>query len=258
LIGDPVKAPLLFLHGSLSTATHFGPLVDFLAREGYSCSAPTLPGHDPPDRRALADLSIPDYVAFARAALAGLGGRPVVIGHSMGGLLGQLIAAEGACAGLVLLSSVPPGPLPPQPRILPYLAPYMPEILAGLPFRFSDYFVSQVVVPDVPQPERDLVVPTFVPESGRAYRAMLFGTHRLPPGAVRCPVLCISGDDDRVVAPAILARIAERYGAEHLVLPGRGHWTIGRHLVATVGQRIAEWLQRFDGAAAPAGGPLPA
>ncbi|RZS32380.1 alpha/beta hydrolase family protein [Herbihabitans rhizosphaerae] len=50
---------------------------------------------------------------------------PIVIGHSMGGLLGQKLAAATDCAALVLLAAIPPDVLWPQVRPLPHLFPVL-------------------------------------------------------------------------------------------------------------------------------------
>lgn len=56
-----------------------------------------------------------------------------LIGHSMGGLLAQHLAARTPCAALVLLAPVPPGVLWAQPRVVPHLARLPPRILIGRP-----------------------------------------------------------------------------------------------------------------------------
>ena len=66
--------------------------------EGYETLAPALPFHyrDPglPPAEGLGRLGIEDYVAFLADIIRGLKVPPVIIGHSMGGLLAQCVAAR--------------------------------------------------------------------------------------------------------------------------------------------------------------------
>ncbi|KZK75922.1 Alpha/beta hydrolase family protein [Pseudovibrio sp. Ad13] len=68
-----------------------------------------LPHHDlPPGPERddkLVGVSIADYVEDARQAIAEIGEAPVVVGHSIGGVIAQLLAAEGAIKAGVLLNT---------------------------------------------------------------------------------------------------------------------------------------------------------
>jgi pimeloyl-ACP methyl ester carboxylesterase len=235
--------PILFLHAAFSRGEHFAPWVRFFSAAGFECVAPTLPGHAPSDAELLGKLSISDYLESALAARHALTEPPIVIGHSMGGLLAQAVAAETACAGLVCLASVPPAILWPQLRALPALTRLMPAMLAGRAIRPSSETSLELVLNGLPDPEQRAIVASLGPDSGRAYRAMIFGRTRVSRGAVRCPVMCVSGEDDRIVSAAMSRSIAARYGADEMVVPGVGHWLVAPSVLATVGPRILNWLE---------------
>ncbi|MGZ7196726.1 alpha/beta hydrolase, partial [Streptococcus pyogenes] len=78
---------------------------------GYTCFAPSLPGHDAvPDQPLLvARQGLADYRADLEAQIAaqGFDRPPVLIGHSMGGLLAQQLAARIQPTALVLLTPAP-------------------------------------------------------------------------------------------------------------------------------------------------------
>ena len=86
-----------------------------------------------------------------------------------------------------------------------------------------------------------------VPDSGRAFRSLILGLNRIPRGAVRCPVLCVSGAADRNVSARISRSIAARFDAEHHVFPGRGHWLIAESAVEEVAPTVLSWLTRVVG-----------
>lgn len=240
------KPPILLIHGAFCHAAFLKPWAGYFTAAGYRCTTPSLPGHDPSDPALLSSLGIPDFLAALREVHDGMSEPPILIGHSMGGLLAQHLAAERDCAALVCVASAPPWRLSIAARSLPYLLPSLPRILAGLAFRPSPRAADFLVSHGLPADERDEIRRGFVHESGRACRSMLLGSASLDGAAPHCPVLCISGEDDRIVAPRIGAMLALRYGAEHAIAAGHGHWLIANSLIPAVAARVRRWLdQRF-------------
>jgi len=87
------KPPILFLHGAFAGPevwTQF--IAPWFAARGHAVSVPRLPG-------ALPGARLRDYVRQAHAAADALGAPPVVVGHSLGGLVAQHLAAQCRVAG---------------------------------------------------------------------------------------------------------------------------------------------------------------
>lgn len=83
--------PLIFVHGAWHAAwcwdEHF---LDYFAARGYRALAVSLRGHGgSATSKPLRGLSIADYVEDVRAVANTLPTLPVVIGHSVGGLIVQ-------------------------------------------------------------------------------------------------------------------------------------------------------------------------
>jgi len=229
----------MFVHGAFSRASHCDALVAYFKTAGFECCAPSLPGHDPSDPLLLSQLSLEGSLDRVRLALPT---APIVIGHSMGGLLAQHLAATGPCAALVCLASAPPGMLPAQLRALPYLAPLFPRILAGRSIHPPAKTFRYLALHDLPVWEQNDLVSSLGAESGRAYRSMIMGTSRIRASDVRCPVLCVSGGEDRIISRRVARRVAAHYGADHHVLQDRGHWLLARAGLETVAQPVLKWL----------------
>jgi alpha-beta hydrolase superfamily lysophospholipase len=83
------RPPVVLIHGAFSQAVHFAGWARALSEAGYDCHRPSLPGHGSSDPAALARLTFGDYLAALRQLTGTLAAPPVIIGHSMGGLLGQ-------------------------------------------------------------------------------------------------------------------------------------------------------------------------
>ena len=107
---SPRNTPLLFLHGAYAAAwcwdEHF---LSYFAERGYASHALSFSGHGAsPGRERLDSFGIDHYVADAAAVAAQLPAPPVLVGHSMGGLVAQKYLEQHEAAGVVLLASVPP------------------------------------------------------------------------------------------------------------------------------------------------------
>ncbi|MCP9625280.1 alpha/beta hydrolase [Nocardia otitidiscaviarum] len=239
------RPPILFLHGVFGRPALLRPWLDYFQRAGFDCVAPALPGRDPVGHAVLRRTGIRDCVDVALAAYDDLGEDAIVIGHSMGGLIGQRVAAARDCRALVLLASIPAGVLWPQLRPLPHLFPVLPAVLAGRSFLPSERTMRAVPLSTLTRAEQEQIVPQLVPDSGRIFRAMTLGlpSVRVDAAAVTCPVLCVSAGADRNVAPWISARIAARYRAEHQRHPGLPHWIIAESAVPRVAPSVLRWLR---------------
>lgn len=84
----------------------------FFENQGYDCVTTTLRHHDmnpqdDPDPQ-LGTTSLLDYAEDLEREIQQLGVTPIVMGHSMGGLLAQILASRGMAKALVLLAPAPP------------------------------------------------------------------------------------------------------------------------------------------------------
>ena len=242
---DRAKPPILFVHGVFGRPSLLEPWTQFFEAAGFDCHAPALPGRDPTDDALLARTGIQDCFEVALAAYDQLRTPPIVIGHSMGGLLTQKIAAARRPPAAVLLASIPPGVLWPQLRALPHLFPLMPRILAGKPLLPSERTMRGVPLNTLSAAEQDELLPRMVRDSGRVFREMSTGASstRVAAEDITCPILCVSAGADRNVAQWISRRIARRYNAEHQVHPGLPHWIIAPSAVDEVAPPVLGWLK---------------
>jgi pimeloyl-ACP methyl ester carboxylesterase len=108
--GKTQPTPLLFVHGAFAAAeiwdVHFLP---YFAQHGYSAYALSLRGHGASEgRAALGYWRLADYVTDLAETIRNLPGNPILIGHSMGGMVIQKYLESHRAAGVVLMASVPP------------------------------------------------------------------------------------------------------------------------------------------------------
>lgn len=200
--------------------------------------------------RALPGASLfdgPDLGDFADALARALGqvARPaVVVGHSLGGAVAQLLLRRGtAPAGTVLLASVPPYGTWRASAELALLAPEVWRMLAGFalhgPAGADMALMRQVFFP------RGVADRTFAALAANLRDeslAALVQASGWPPFAPlpgpRGDVLVIGGGRDVVVPATDTWLTAGYYGTRPVILPGAGHMLMhdpeARHAVAAI------------------------
>lgn len=218
-------APVLCLHGLFAGAWVFDDVLPLIAARGHSAYALSFRDHPPaPAGPALGRHSIADFVADAAEVVREIG-TPIVIGHSLGGLVAQVLLARGLARAAILLSAAPPRGIPVLSLpLLKRMARYLPALLRSRAFRPTDADLDALVLNRVPSADRAMIRAALVPDSGRAARQAALGVVAVKAKAVRAPVLVMSGDDDRFVPLRVARRLAARYGAPLYVAGSHGHF----------------------------------
>ena len=103
---------IVMIHGMWGGGWFWENFKTFFERQGYQCLTPTLRYHDAdpqddPDPR-LGTTSLMDYARDIEDQISALGERPILMGHSMGGLLAQILGSRGLAQALVLLTPASP------------------------------------------------------------------------------------------------------------------------------------------------------
>ena len=247
---------IVLIHGTWGHASNWDEMKAELVERGYTVHTPLLRYHDLPMLEAALEIgtvSIGDYVDDLVRFVTSLGGRPILCGVSMGGLLAQLVAARCQHAGLVLLSPAPAWGM----------FPFYPSMVRTFHYHFFQWafwrkplypsweeFRWGVVNEQTPEKARAFFLTCGV-ESGRAYVEMAFWfldwrrRTRVDTEAIEGPVLVFCGSKDRVVAPRVARLTARRYGKRGtlVTLPQADHvMMIGDELKNTMGHFDA-WIE---------------
>jgi non-heme chloroperoxidase len=200
---------------------------------------------------ALVGVGMADYLNELEAFLKTVAPQPALLGHSMGGVLAQQLAAKGLARAIVLVSPAPRAGILPQTDSEKQLR----QDLMGL-----GAFWKTVINPDfdlarvlslncIPESEQRTVFDRFGPESGRAFFELFFwifdqtGATKVDTTAITCPVLCVEGADDKWVSPASARATADGYpGATFWELQGHGHMLVLEPGAEEIARRIAARL----------------
>jgi len=250
------KPPLVFLHGMWSRPRVWDRFRARFEAAGYPTLAPAMPGHDvepgEPVPPALAGYGLGDYVAAIEQACAGLATKPVLIGHSMGGLLAQLAAVRIQPRAIALLSTGPSSSIfalaaDPVKTLWPVLKRWGYWREATLPPAEScRYGIFNGVEAD----ETEAEIAALVHDSGRVLFQMGMpfldqsGGSRVDYARLTCPALIVIGTEDRITPVGISRATARRLAGPvtYREMDGFGHWIIGRQGCETVAGHIEAFL----------------
>jgi pimeloyl-ACP methyl ester carboxylesterase len=238
------KAPVVFVHGLWLHAESWNPWIEFFGEKGYAASAVSWPGdaESTAATRKKADgvagfgvTEIADHIA---GQLKKFDRKPILIGHSFGGLLVQNLLGRDLGAAAI---AIDPAPIKGVPE-LPFSALKSAFPVLGNPFnlnravsltesQFRFGFTNAVSEKEahelytkyaMPAPGRPLfqaATATFNPNSATKVNVE---------NSTRGPLLLISGAEDNTVPPVLVKSTLKAYGKSKAMteikeFPGRGH-----------------------------------
>jgi pimeloyl-ACP methyl ester carboxylesterase len=246
---------IVMLHGANEGAWCFDKFKAVFQDLGWTCHAPDLIGHGTKARDAaktLPGIGMADYRAELEAFLKTVPPKPVLLGHSMGAILAQQLAADSLARALILIAPAPRSGILAQAdsekqlgQDLMSLGPFWKTAI-NADFDLAGIYTLNRVL----ESKRRAVFDKFGPESGLAFFQMFFwmfdrtGATVVDTNAVTCPVLCVAGADDALISPATARATAEGYpGADFWELAGHGHMLVLEPGAEEIARRIAGWIQ---------------
>jgi pimeloyl-ACP methyl ester carboxylesterase len=257
---------VVLIHGMCARADLYAPARDAFEERGYTVHTPTLRYHELPLQKGankIAPLGLRDYTDDLVKLIASLDTPPLLVGHSLGGLLAQLAAARTRHAGLVAACPSPaagifaayPTPVRLSSRVWRGGWPFE-HFLQSRPWAKPVYpptweqFRSHIANTQTEEYARE-VFDDLVCESGRVLCELAVPwlvrakTARVDCATITGPVLVIGAGADRIVPPRIARQTAARYqrGA-YFEIPGSDHLVFSEEVLPVTMGHIDDWIAR--------------
>jgi pimeloyl-ACP methyl ester carboxylesterase len=250
--------PIVFIHGAFCGGWAFDSFRTPFENLGFSTHTPDLPAHERgADLERLAQMGVADYADAMVRVVRGLERPPIVVGHSLGGLIAQMTATKTECAGLILLA--PSAPWGVMPTTLDEHANSFGVSMLGDYWRrpiAPDYQVARRTTIDrLSREDARRAFARFAPESGR----VVFETvqwwldHTMassaPAHRITCPVLAVAGGKDYVNPATTVKQIVNRFPHGHAdfhEFRQMSHWLLGEPEWPEVARLCLEWIARRD------------
>jgi alpha-beta hydrolase superfamily lysophospholipase len=253
---------VVLIHGMFMTPLCWEQWLTHLQAKGYICIAPAWPGRDKPveSLRAnhpdpqLGKLTLKNVVEHFTNTIRGLDEKPILIGHSMGGLVAQLLLQQGLGAAGVAIDSAPPAGVfttkwsflkANWPMINPFISKSTPRMMPFDAFQYA--FVNTL-----PLEEQKAAYDRYVvPESRGVPRDSLTSTARIDFKKGHPPLLLIAGSEDHIIPASLNKTNYSKYLAtsqtsasitDFKEFEGRVHFIIGQSNWQEVADYILAWL----------------
>jgi alpha-beta hydrolase superfamily lysophospholipase len=249
---DSANTPdtIVLIHGLWMTPRSWEHWVDRYQSRGYRVLAPAYPGLEVEVEALRADpspieaLTVPRVVEHLQGIIGGLERPPIIMGHSFGGVLTQILLDHGYGSAGVAIDSVPAEGIKVVPvsqirAAFPVLRnPANRHRAVGFtPEQFHYAFTNTLSEEEsakayeryhIPAPGRfvwDPVLANFTPGHQDTY--VNFKNDD------RAPLLFIAGGEDNIMPPSVNESNAKHYRKSKAItaykeFPGRSHFTVGQ------------------------------
>jgi pimeloyl-ACP methyl ester carboxylesterase len=264
-VGANERIPLMFIHGAWLGSGSWETFSGYFAERGFAVSAPEWPrkqGDVEELREASEDikgLGLNEVVDHYEAQIKALDQPPVLIGHSFGGLIVELLLDRGLGRAGVAMSPAPPKGI----LVLPFsslkaAAPALahPSKWHGVVPLTLEEFTYGFVNTFTPEDAKAAYDKYAVPETGQIfYEAGFANFHLHPPTEVhfkkeeRAPLLIVGATKDHTVPASLSKKQYEKYQhspaqTDYLEFEGRPHLMMAAGGWEEIAAAIEQWLTK--------------
>lgn len=255
---------IVLVHGLWVTPRSWERWVPYYEAKGHTVLTPAYPGFEVEvealraDPARIAAVTVPETVAHLEKVITALPEKPIIMGHSFGGTLTQLLLDRGHGAAGVVIDSAPPEGIRVNPpsqikSLFPILNnPAKRHQAAGFtPEQWHYAFANTLSEEEsraaydryaIPAPGSWVwsygLLANFTP--GKQETWVDFANEN------RAPLLFIAGGADHIMPPSVNKSNAHHYKAagtvtEYREFPGRSHWTCAEPGWEQIADAALEW-----------------
>lgn len=246
---------LMFIHGMFLTPKCWERWVALFEKEGYRCIAPAWPLHeaDPAHIResspaGLGELKLAQVVDRMREAAASLD-DPVLIGHSLGGLVVQRLIAEGiGSAGIPICSVAPDRMMSLDWGLLRNTLAITNPLKGDEPFPMDAEGFHKNFCNTLSREDSDVLFEEYgIPESRNVLRDILGDEGKIDLEKPHAPLFFLSAENDQIIPPELCRKNADGYEhkasrTDYKEFKGRSHFIGAEPGWEEVADAILHWL----------------
>lgn len=251
----------MFITGAFVSHSCWDQWIAYFEKEGYTAVAPSWPEKDAPAKVlrnrqphdiGLAELTLEEVIDHYASIAKRFSEKPIIIGHSLGGLITQVLLNRGLAAGAVAIHSVPPM------GIFPYEFTFLRstwKVLGVFSSMKKTYLMSfrdfqYAFVNDMPKDRQLADYESYaIPESKRVARGGLTAAAKVDFNREHLPLLITAGDNDNIIPAHLSKRNFDRYKNDYSIVDyketkGSNHSVLTNTGWQDEAEYIARWLDR--------------
>jgi pimeloyl-ACP methyl ester carboxylesterase len=249
---------IVLIHGMFMTPLCWEKWIPYYEAKGYRVLAPAWPGRNLPVETLrrnhpspeLPKLKLNHIVDHLETFIRGLDEKPVIVGHSMGGLVVQiLLQRDVAEAGVAIDPAPPAGVFTTEFSFLRANFPSINPLLLSQPAVMSFERFQYAFVNTLPLEEQRAAYDRYcVPESRGVPTSSLGAAGRVDFRRPRRPLLITAGEYDHIIPASLNRTNFSKYQGPFVTdfkeFPGRDHFLIGSRGWEEVADYVEDWLGR--------------
>lgn len=253
---------ILFITGAFVSNAVWDEWKDFYENRGYKTLAPAWPFKDAsaqilrnrhPDPE-VASIRLSDLIGYFENIVISLPEKPIIIGHSIGGLVAQVLNTRGLASAAVAIHSVPPqgiftfklsfliagwGPLgfftSTKKTFLMRFAQWQYAFTNGMPLEWQEKGYQQFAIPESKLVVRDTITAMAKVDFNKPHNPLLF----------------VAGSADHTIPASLNLSNYNKYTDVHsvrdyAVFELRNHYVLGQPGWQEIALFIHEWLLKHN------------
>ena len=250
---------IVLIHGLFINAKSWAGWKSFFENAGYTVVVPEFPFHagEPSDLRknipqGLSKLNLETVHAHFEKVIRDMEEPPILIGHSIGGLLVQLLLNRGLGGCGVAIDPAPPkGVFSTKWSFLRANLPIVNPFKGNSPFLPSVDWFHYAFCNALSMAETQRIYDTLVvPEGRNIPRQALQKAAAIDWRKPHAPLLIIAGEKDNITPPSLNASNFKRYPqngsvTEFKQFPGRSHILCAQAGWEEIAGFVQTWIERF-------------
>ena len=255
------KRKIIFIHGLWIHSSSWQPWKDFFEQHGYETLNPGWPGDSSTvaecrnNPHAIANRGVTEISDHYASIIASISEPPIVIGHSFGGLIAQIILGRGIAAAGIAVDPAPMKgvwqlPLSALKASFPVLGnPFNFKKAISLSFdQFRYGFANAVPEAEAKELYERWTIPAPARPLFQAATASIAGSETKvnTSNATRGPLLVTGGEMDHIAPPILGKASIKKYNSSVIsdfkLFEGRGHSLIVDHGWKEVAEYSLGWL----------------
>lgn len=251
---------IVFIHGLFMNNKTWTDWVKYFENKGYTCYAPAHPKHEgePSELRAnppegLEEVEFQDWLSNLEALIDSLPEKPILIGHSFGGLTAQKLVESGRAEAAILISSAPPkGNITLKPSFIkannPVISPFKGKtIFNPKEEKFKKWFHNSIAN-TLSKAQSDSLFDLYaVPESRETPRASIRKIAEIDTEKPHVPLFFVGGLEDVIVPNVLIKKTIRKYTDEESIedfkfYEGKDHFLCAAPGWELIAKDCYQWL----------------